>query len=153
MPIVSQAEYARMRNVTIQAIAAAARRGSLPLTADRRVDVELADATWYARHQAHVVDAAGAIAAEERRDRAMLTSLVAKVQMTRRQVEQLRVRLTDRDALQAAINRLIDQLFASLPEIAEGADPADLALLQTAVEIIVKDLGTLAVEAMAVTRE
>src|SRR5271155_4942301 len=153
MPIVSQYAYAHMRGVTIQTITAAARRGSLPLTIDRRVDVDLADATWYARHQARVVDAAGAIAAEQRRDHAMLTSLAAKIQMTRRQVEQLRARLTDRDALQAAINRLVDQLFVSLPEIAEGADPLDLALLQAAVEVITKDLRTLTAEAMAVTRE
>jgi hypothetical protein len=90
---------------------------------------------------------------EARGAQARLTSTLARIQITRRRVDTLRARLTERDRGQAAVNGLIERLHEALPKIAEGADEADAALLREAVTIVSDDLGDLVSEAMRITRE
>jgi hypothetical protein len=146
--IMSRRAYARARGVSHPAIMQAIREGRLPLGPDGNIDVELADRTWYQRHQQSHQGRQHAADAEARRERALLQSTVAKIQMTRRKTALLRARLVERDKEQAAISRLLSQLNKGLLALRSDPDP----LIREAAELILTDLGDLHAEARKVTR-
>lgn len=151
--LVSQREYAQSRGVTPGAIWQAVQAGRIPTHAGGRIDPAEADATWGRRRKARQDFGEQSSAAEERRERALLQSTIAKIQMTRRRAIQLREKLVERDRETQAINALLSQLYAAVGAIPEGAAPTDAALLEEAIAAIIADLGDLRVEGLKVTRE
>lgn len=147
---VSQTEYARMCGVSQTAIWRGVRAGTIPARPDGRVLVDAANETWLRRQEQRSQARQETAAAELRRENALLQSTLAKIAMTRRRTAQLRAKLTERDAGQAAISALIEQLLAALPHLADTADPADAELLRKATAIIIADLGDLHAEALRV---
>jgi hypothetical protein len=145
----SRTDFAASQGVTRQAIDQAIAAGRLPVAPDGRIDLDAADATWGQRRRARGEGAA----AEERRERALLQSTIAKIQMTRRRALQLRDRLVERDRETQAINALLSQLYEAVRTIPAGADPADATLLEEAIAAIIEDLGDLRAEGLKVTRE
>ena len=124
----------------------------MPIRADGRVDFADAQATLGRRHRQRIEAHQLTAEAEAKRERALLQSTVAKIQMTRRRYEQLRARLVETNTGQAAIGALIDRLFGALTTLADDAAGSDAALLREAVALIVADLGDLHAEALKVTR-
>jgi hypothetical protein len=149
-PEMTVREYARRRAVSRQGIAKAVARGEVPTTPAGLVDVKAADENWGRRRQERATASVERSVGEDRRERAELTSLAAKIVMTRRRVERLRESLVDRDSAQAQINRIIAGFFADMREFAADADPADVPLLEAAREVILRDLGDVESAAMRI---
>lgn len=153
VPLMSQREYAFARGVTPSAVWQAIQAGRLPVRPDGRVDPAEADKTWYRRFKSRMQVRQGSAESEARREHAVMTTIVAKVSMTRQRFEKFRAQLVERDKGQAEIGGLIGELYAGLPHLAEGAPRGDLPLLAEATGWITADLGDLHGEALKVTQQ
>lgn len=146
---ISQREYAARRGVTAGAIWQAVRAGRIPALPDGRIDPEAADAVWYRRHQQTEAENRAGAAAELRREQAVLTSTLAKIQTLRRRHAKLAASLVERDKSEAAIADLVTRLLEAIPRLPErAASPNDAKLLREAVGLILADMGDLHGEAM-----
>jgi hypothetical protein len=151
--IVSQATYAKMHNVTPQAVSAAARRGVLPLTPDGQVDTDHADRTWgRRREQTHRLRTLAADD-EARRSEAVLQTLISRIQMTRMKGEKLRGSLVDAEAVRRENAIVLKRLHDEVLRLADYAAPEDLALMRDLIGAVLEDLGDLRGEAERLLRE
>jgi len=141
----NQTEYARARGVNPSSIFSAVQRGLIRLKPDGEIDPEQADATWYRRHLQRQDGRRSGAETEARREKAVTQSTAAKIVMTRRNAEELRDAVVERDKSQAEVGSAVRLTGDALGKLQRR-------LGKSVLEAITEDIGDLQVEAIRVTR-